>query len=188
MPKAPASKDKKNPSMARKLTPEKPARSKSKSAARKPNVKEREVRRSKRESGESPASKPKSPDVFSRFRVSALSPDRKLDIGGVILALLGFLTFLSLLSSQRSEFLQAWINALEKIFGWGIYFFPIALIGIGLWMVFRRVEHLPVITLERMVGIVLFAGESVNLAAPAGRRNHKNGPERPGRRKPGGDI
>jgi len=44
---------------------------------------------------------------------------------------------------------------LSRIFGWGLYLFTIALIFFGLWLVFRRIEKLPPLTLERAVGSLL---------------------------------
>ena len=47
------------------------------------------------------------------------------------------------------------IGFLAQIFGWGLYLLPIALIVFGLWLVFRRIEKLPPLTLERGVGSLL---------------------------------
>ncbi len=89
------------------------------------------------------------------FRFGSLSLDRKLDIVGVILALIGFLTLLSLVSTQRGSVTGAWINALNKVAGWGTFVLPLALLVLGLWLVLRNIERMPVLSTERIVGITL---------------------------------
>ncbi len=44
---------------------------------------------------------------------------------------------------------------LGQIFGWGIYILPIALFIFGIWLVLRRNERLPALSLERSVGSIL---------------------------------
>ncbi|MBV6397313.1 MAG: hypothetical protein HFACDABA_02923 [Anaerolineales bacterium] len=85
-----------------------------------------------------------------------LSPERKLDVVGVIMALLGALILLSLLTVNRSAITSGLILHLSRIFGWGIYLLPLALIGFGLWLFLRRIEKLPPLNLERAVGSALF--------------------------------
>lgn len=110
------------------------------------------------------------------FSLSNLSTDRKLDILGVILALIGLLTLLSLLSSENGTLTGMWINTLKQISGWGTFVLPVALIILGLWLVMRNVEKLPMLSTERLVGIILlyfnllawlhfFAGGTWELAA-----------------------
>lgn len=84
-----------------------------------------------------------------------LSLDRKLDIIGVVLALLGFLTLLSLVSPQNGRLTGAWMNALYWLAGWGAFVLPVVLIAIGLWLVFRKIEKLPTPSLTRMIGLTL---------------------------------
>jgi S-DNA-T family DNA segregation ATPase FtsK/SpoIIIE len=84
-----------------------------------------------------------------------LSLDRKLDIAGVILSLVGLLTLLSLLSTNRSTWVGGWVNVLQSAFGWGIYLLPLVLIAVGLWLVLRNFERIPGVSLERLLGFVL---------------------------------
>ncbi len=44
---------------------------------------------------------------------------------------------------------------LGTIFGWGIYILPIALFIFGIWLILRRNERLPALSLERTVGSIL---------------------------------
>lgn len=84
-----------------------------------------------------------------------VSPERKLDILGIGLALSGLLTLLSLLSPQRSELTDWWITTLFQIAGLGSFVLPLALMAVGLWLVFRHVERLPLLSAERLFGVLL---------------------------------
>ena len=85
-----------------------------------------------------------------------LTPERKLDVVGAIMSVVGLLILLILFSAQRSAITGNMIRVLGQILGWGIYILPIALIGMGLWLILRRIEKLPPLSLERGTGIVLF--------------------------------
>ena len=84
-----------------------------------------------------------------------ISLDRKLDIVGIGMALVGLLTLLSLLSSTRSPLIGGWVSLNGKAFGWGMYLLPLALIAIGLWLVLRNFERIPTVSVERLIGITL---------------------------------
>ena len=43
---------------------------------------------------------------------------------------------------------------LGQLFGWGIYVLPIALFIFGIWLILRRNERLPALSLERTVGSI----------------------------------
>jgi S-DNA-T family DNA segregation ATPase FtsK/SpoIIIE len=85
-----------------------------------------------------------------------LSPERKLDVVGAIMAVVGLLTALILFSAQRSALTGSMMRLLSQMFGWGIYILPIALLVMGLWLILRRIEKLPPLSLERATGLVLF--------------------------------
>jgi len=89
------------------------------------------------------------------FSWDSISNERKLDILGVFLALLGFITILSLISSENGTLTGMWVNALTKVAGWGTFVLPVALIGLGLWLVMRNVESLPILSAERLFGLIL---------------------------------
>ncbi len=84
-----------------------------------------------------------------------ISPERKIDLVGIILALLGVLTFLSLLSANRSSVTGWWVDGLSHLFGWGVFILPLAFLSVGLWLIFRNIERLPLISVERLVGVLL---------------------------------
>ncbi len=86
-----------------------------------------------------------------------LSAERKLDVVGIILAFAGFIILLGLISAKRSAVIGGVIFFLSQIFGWGVYVLPLGLLVFGLWLVFRKIERVPPLSLERAVGsIILF--------------------------------
>ncbi len=86
---------------------------------------------------------------------NTISNERKLDVLGITLAVLGFLTVLSLLSQQRSNLTGWWVASISKVAGWGTFILPIALLIIGIWLVLRNVEKLPLFSAERVSGILI---------------------------------
>lgn len=116
-----------------------------------------------RPAGKSPASRTRTahkkpqPSLWNR-----ISAERKLDLLGVVLALVGLLTLLSLFSSNRSSVTGAWVGFLQSLAGWGMFIIPLGLIAFGLWLVFRRIEKFPAISAGRVIGSLLLY---VNLLA-----------------------
>jgi S-DNA-T family DNA segregation ATPase FtsK/SpoIIIE len=84
-----------------------------------------------------------------------LSLDRKLDIIGVVLTLVGVLTLLSYLSANKSDLTGGWASVLGQVFGVGMYVFPFGLITGGLWLVLRNFESVPKLEAERILGVIL---------------------------------
>ncbi|HET6598090.1 MAG TPA: DNA translocase FtsK 4TM domain-containing protein [Anaerolineales bacterium] len=87
---------------------------------------------------------------------STLSPERKLDVVGAVMAVVGILTVLILFSAQRSALTGSLLGVFRWMLGWGMYILPVALIVMGTWLILRRIEKLPRLSLERATGIVLF--------------------------------
>ena len=85
----------------------------------------------------------------------SLSDERKLDVLGAVMAVIGILISLILFSPQRSEFLEEGVSILTRSFGWGLYILTFGLIGMGVWLILRRIEKLPPLTLERGTGIIV---------------------------------
>jgi len=78
-----------------------------------------------------------------------------MDLVGIALALVGLLTLLSLFSVTTSSLTGSWRSMLGLAFGWGVYILPFALIILGVWLVARDVERLPLLSIERIIGILL---------------------------------
>jgi S-DNA-T family DNA segregation ATPase FtsK/SpoIIIE len=85
----------------------------------------------------------------------SLSPERRLDVIGIVLGLAGLLTLLSLISASRSALTGGLIRFLGQIFGWSIYVLPVGLIVVGFWLVLRNIERIPAFSVERATGIAL---------------------------------
>ena len=62
---------------------------------------------------------------------------------------------LGLISANRSALIGGLIFFLAQLFGWGLYVLPVGLIGFGLWLVFRKIERIPPLSIERAAGSVL---------------------------------
>ncbi len=101
-------------------------------------------------SGSRRQAQPPSPSFWK-----SLSPERKLDVVGIILAIVGILILLTLFASSRSALTGGFIRLLSQLVGWGIYVLPIGLIVFGVWLILRKIERIPPLTLERAVGSVL---------------------------------
>jgi S-DNA-T family DNA segregation ATPase FtsK/SpoIIIE len=76
---------------------------------------------------------------------------------GTVLAALGFVILLGLISANRSALVGGAIFFLQQLVGWGVYVLPLGLLAFGLWLVLRKIERVPAPSLERSVGsVVLF--------------------------------
>ena len=101
-----------------------------------------------------PISPPTQPMPVSWW--DSLSAERKLDVVGAIMAVAGLLIGLILFYSQRSVVTGSATIFLSQMLGWGVYILPAGLFVMGLWLVARRIEKLPPLSLERAFGLVLF--------------------------------
>ncbi|MDZ4158824.1 MAG: DNA translocase FtsK 4TM domain-containing protein, partial [Anaerolineaceae bacterium] len=90
-----------------------------------------------------------------RWEWRGLSRERKLDLVGVLIALAGLLSLISLLSGQGGSLTDAWARMLYTVVGWGAPVLPLGLMFLGGWLALRNLERLPLLTAERMAGIVL---------------------------------
>ncbi|MBX3036377.1 MAG: DNA translocase FtsK [Anaerolineales bacterium] len=84
-----------------------------------------------------------------------LSPERKLDVVGYILIAIGAIILLGLISANSSAIVGGIIFFVAQLFGWGVYLLPFGLIGFGLWLVIRKIERIPPLTIERAIGSVI---------------------------------
>ncbi len=96
------------------------------------------------------------PAAGPRPVITGLSLDRKLDLLGVGLTLVGLLILLSLLSSTHGSLTGSLVGVIAQAFGAGMYLFPFGLIATGLWLILRNFERVPQFVVERVLGIVLF--------------------------------
>src|SRR5574340_380132 len=85
----------------------------------------------------------------------SLSPERKLDVIGIVLIVAGILVLVGLLSTSPSALTGGVLKLLGQLIGWGIYFLPAGLILFGLWLVLRKIERIPPPSPERAGGTLL---------------------------------
>ena len=114
----------------------------------------RTVKKSKARQSSKP--KPKAKTKPSEHLLSNVSPQRRVDIVAIILLLVGILTLISLFTQSSGSVTAWWVKSLSSLMGWGVYILPLAMLIIGAWMLFRNMEHLPKLSTERTIGIVLF--------------------------------
>jgi len=103
-----------------------------------------------------PAPPPPTPEPARPSWWETLSPERKLDVVGAGMAVMGLAIVLVLFSPIHSPTIDLILKPISYTVGWGIYVLPIGLIVMGLWLIFRRIEKLPPLHLERATGIILF--------------------------------
>src|SRR5687768_6352895 len=85
-----------------------------------------------------------------------MSLDRKLDIVGILLVFLGLGIAVSLFTPQTSGVLSALVNFVTQLAGWGRPGIPLAVLGVGVWLVLRKFgDKLPRVEPERLLGLVL---------------------------------
>ena len=87
--------------------------------------------------------------------LSGLSPQRKVDIFGIVLVLISLLTIVSLFTKSTGSITGWWVLNLGKLIGWGVYVFPLILLCLSIWIFLRNNEKVPSITFERVIGIIL---------------------------------
>ena len=94
--------------------------------------------------------------------LAGIPPQRRIDIFGILLLVIGLLTLISLFTRTTGSVTGWWITNLSIAMGWDVYLLPLALIGIGAWMLLRNMDKLPQLSVERIVGFLLFF---INLSA-----------------------
>ena len=87
-----------------------------------------------------------------------ISPDRKLDALGVLIALLAGLTLLMTISGTPGGIGDAYIRFWRRTLGWGVYVFLLALVVLGIWLVLRHFERIPPLRLRPLIGAALLFG------------------------------
>ena len=128
-------------------------RSRSVTAAKKtPSSKARTSSRTPKRATRS-APKPQ-PRVSSTPR-TPLSGEQKADITGFVLIVIALLSLMAALTSQSGQLTRWWTNWLQTGIGWGAYALPLLLLVLGTWFLLSRVENLPKVNLERVIGVVL---------------------------------
>ena len=64
---------------------------------------------------------------------------------------------LLLLSSSNSVLSGTAISVFNYLFGWGAYILPIGLILFGMWLILRKIETIPPVSVERVTGLLMLS-------------------------------
>ena len=83
-----------------------------------------------------------------------LSPERKMDILGVFLLILGVVSLFGFFSGTQGGFTGGIANVLKWIAGSGALLFPVVLILIGLWFIVRNEQRFPMMSVGRLLGVI----------------------------------
>ncbi len=84
-----------------------------------------------------------------------ISKERKTDIIGVLLLLSGVIAILGFLGRTDGNVTGWIVKFLSWVAGMGAIMFPFMLLLIGFWLIFRNEKRFPLVSLERLLGIVL---------------------------------
>jgi S-DNA-T family DNA segregation ATPase FtsK/SpoIIIE len=82
--------------------------------------------------------KRKSPKTQGRFSPQAFLSGHKRELVGVTLMSLGAFIVIAALTSGAGFGGSTWLRLMGQTFGWGAFFFPLLLLGIGLLLVWRN--------------------------------------------------
>lgn len=84
-----------------------------------------------------------------------LSAERKVDIAGIVIIVIGLLTLLTLLTANSGGLTLVWTNLLRRWIGWGAYALPLILLLIGTWFLLSKMDRFPGVSSERVIAVVL---------------------------------
>lgn len=87
--------------------------------------------------------------------IRSISPERKVDIVGIIMVVIGVLSLLSLFTANTGVITSWWVKVLSIGIGWGAYVLPVVLIVFGFWLLLRNINRFPQVSTERVVGLFL---------------------------------
>ncbi len=87
--------------------------------------------------------------------LSSLSSDRKRDVFGLSLILVGLFSFIGLYTGQQSGFFAVFSRLLQQLAGYASFILPVLFLFAGVWVLFRLEKRVPAFTAERWLGIFL---------------------------------
>lgn len=96
-------------------------------------------------------SKQAEPGLIRRVRIS---PDRRADILGIVIALGGLFLGLMLFSVSRSPVTAGLASFFDEWIGYGVYALPLGMIWVGGWLILRRIESIPNFSNTKVVGAI----------------------------------
>ena len=90
------------------------------------------------------------------------------DIGGIIVMVIGFLTFLALFGLTNGDVVTWWAGLLQRWFGWGSYLFVPIAVAVGFIMLFQRSNALDEIRWGRILTLEITIFATLTFSAVMG--------------------
>ena len=84
-----------------------------------------------------------------------LDPDRIEEIAAIGMFILGLLTLLGAFNLSGGFLLGGWVQLLQALLGWGVYFAPLLFLGLGIWLFLDALDKTWNIGWERPIGVIL---------------------------------
>ena len=86
--------------------------------------------------------------------IRKISKERKTDIIGILLIIFGIIAMIGFWGKPDGKLTGWMVLVLGQIAGIGSVIFPIILLLIGFWLVFRNEKRFPMLSIERLIGII----------------------------------
>jgi S-DNA-T family DNA segregation ATPase FtsK/SpoIIIE len=87
-------------------------------------------------------------------QLAKISKERKTDIIGALLLILAIISMLGFFGKANGTMTSWMFSLMAQIAGLGAVIFPVVLFIIGIWLIFRNEKRFPMLSLERLLGIV----------------------------------
>src|SRR5574341_399098 len=84
-----------------------------------------------------------------------LAPERWEEIIAIVVLFLAVLTGLGVFNLSGGGLLGSWVQLLQTLLGWGVYFAPFLLLAFGIWLFLDAVDKTVDIGWERPIGLSL---------------------------------
>jgi S-DNA-T family DNA segregation ATPase FtsK/SpoIIIE len=85
-----------------------------------------------------------------------LDPERWEEIAAISVLILAALTALGAFNLSGGILLDSWVHLLRTLLGWGVYFAPLLLLALGIWLFLDALDKMWNIGWERPIGLGLF--------------------------------
>ncbi len=87
--------------------------------------------------------------------LTQLDPGRWEEIAAIFVFILAAFTALGAFNLSGGFLLETWVNLLQLLLGWGVYFAPLILFGLGLWLFLDSLDKIVNIGWERPIGLLI---------------------------------
>ncbi len=105
-----------------------------------------------------PRAKSKDKAKSSKPKISLhLDPERWEEIGAIGVMILAGLTALGAFNLSGGVLLDSWVRLLQQLLGWGVYFAPLLLLALGVWLLLDSLDRMVNIGWDRPIALgILF--------------------------------